>query len=93
MAASAGKLKRQVIVEIYFAKRLVAATDLLLKNSRSANPIQSVWVSGWVFAYLCWMLGVFCLLGALFVIFYIFPNLRKSKNPPGIGLRSQINPG
>ena len=46
MAASAGKLKRQVIVEIYFAKRLVAATDLLLKNSRSANPIQSVCVGG-----------------------------------------------
>ena len=61
MAASAGKLKRQVIVEIYFAKRLVAATDLLLKNSRSANPIQSV--SVWVWVGLCvFMLDARCCL-------------------------------
>ena len=61
MAASAGKLKRKVIVEIYFAKRLVAATDLLLKNSRSANPIQSV--SVWVWVGLCvFMLDARCCL-------------------------------
>ena len=61
MAASAEKLKRQVIVEIYFAKRLVAATDLLLKNSRSANPIQSVSVWVWV-GFCVFMLNVRCCL-------------------------------
>ena len=61
MAASAGKLNRQVIVEIYFAKRLVEATDLLLRNSRSANPIHSVSVWVWV-GFCVFMLNVRCCL-------------------------------